>query len=302
VHGNRASLTLVACSAAKAPARSPAANATPSSPRCTVDASYLTDSQPIDPRAPIVVVFGYNGWGGGADRPAIAVWPDGQVLVDGKVGRVPAADAAAIAHDVAERLHDQPPRVSLTDAFDTPSTLIAARDGLHWRVVHVEGFTLRGVRGLASVRAANARPDRGPPDAIVGALDAAFALDRVSLPDAYLPEQIVVVGERIPPGTAFADEWPGAAIDWPRELPDPPAARGSGDDATFELVVPGRLLPDVERLQAVMRNGNRPVRIRGGRWMFYVAEVFRGREAVQRALECADSEYVRRWNAEHGDE
>jgi hypothetical protein len=301
-------LALVACGSSTAgatppkpatrEARAPAASA---GPRCSVDATYWTESQPIDPGAPIAVVFGLDGWGGGADRPAIAVWPDGTVLDDGKVGRVPAARAAAIAHDIADRLRDQPPRVSTTDAFDTPSTLIAARDGQRWRVVHVDGLTFRGVRARATVRAVGSRRDRAAPEAVIDAIRALLQLDEVSRPDPYVPAELVLAAQRIAPGTGFAQDWPGAPLEWPRELPAPPAPSGS-DGATFDLVVPGKLAGEVDRLASVMFRDRRPVRIRGERWMFYVNEHYRGHDAVDRAIECADTEYVRRWNAEHGNE
>jgi hypothetical protein len=278
----------------------PVAREAPAStdPRCTVDADYWTHSEPIDTRAPIVVVFGYDGWGGGADRPAIAVWPDGTILDDGKVGHISAARATELAHDVASRLRDVPPRLSLTEAFDTPSTMIAARDERRWRVVHVEGLAFRGVRALATVRAANARPDRSAPDAIVGALGALDPLDSVSRPDEYAPEELVLTAQRIPPNTGFAAEWPGQVLEWPRELPAPPVPKDP-DNATFELVVTGANVDTASRLADEMFRDRRPVNIRGERWMFYVNEHYRGHDAVARALECADTEYVRRWNAEY---
>jgi hypothetical protein len=260
---------------------------------CTVDASYWIDSEPIDPQAPITIVIGDNGWGGGADRPALAVWPDGEVLDAGKIGHVPPARATAIAHSVADALRDVPPRISLTDAFDMPSTLIAARDGTRWRVVRVEGLAFRGTQGVASVRAANGRPDRPAPDAIARALGALDALDSVPRPTDYTPAALVLDVQRIPPNSGFAEEWPGAPLDWPANWPAPPQTQ-TGDP--FELIVPGKLSSEVEAFARRMAESRRPVRIRDEHWMFYVRERFRGEVAVGTAAECADTEFVKRWH------
>jgi hypothetical protein len=269
-------------------------SAAPSSPSCSVDKAYWADSEPIDAQAPIAVVIANNGWGGGADRPAIAVWPDGDVLDADKVGHITPARAAEIAHAVADALHDVPPRVSLTEAFDTPSTLIAARDGKRWRVVRVEGLAFRGMQGVASVRAANARPDQPEPDAIARAIAAFEPVDKAPRPNDYAPAELVLEGQLVPPNTPFAEEWPGAPLDWPANWPAPPQTK---NDDPFDLVVPGKLAAEVEAFAIKMAQTKRPVKIRGGSWMFYVQERWRGEDAVGTAVECADGEYVKRWNA-----
>ncbi|HEY1547003.1 MAG TPA: hypothetical protein VGG28_04260 [Kofleriaceae bacterium] len=279
--------------AAPATAPSPTALAA-TAPSCTVDTEYWADSEPIDPQTPIAVVIANNGWGNGEDRPAIAVWPDGAVLDAGKVGHITPARAVEIAHAVAAALRAVPPRVSLTDAFDTPSTLIAARDGKRWRVVRVEGLAFRGVQGVASVRAANGRPDQPEPDAIAQAIAAFDPVDKAAKPTEYTPVELVLEMQQIPPHTSFAEDWPGAPLDWPTNWPAPPQTK---NDDPFELVVSGKLAAEVEAFADKMWQTKQPVKIRAASWMFYVRERFRGEDAIETVAECADTEYVKRWNA-----
>jgi hypothetical protein len=284
---------LIGLAACGSTAGAPIANPAAAGSACTVDAGYWTDSEPIDPQAPIAVVFGDNGWGGGGDRPAIAVWPDGEILDDDKVGHITPARAAEIAHAVADALRDVEPRLSLTDGDDLPRTLIAARDGKRWRVVRVRGLTYRGVRAVAYVRATNDRPDRAPPDTIMRALAALFALDRVPRPADYTPVELVLAAGRIAPNTPYAAEWPGSPLDWPANWPAPPPSK---DGDTFDLVVPGNLAREVDAFAAKMGESQRPVRIRGANWMFYVSERYRGEAAFEAAKQCADGAFVDRWN------